>query len=304
MSLSRISALVIPLIALPAAAFAQAQPAIPVAPAAGGANTPVTKQELPALVKEVLLNDPEIVMEAVQKLREKQKVEADKKTREAIAANKDALYNDPSSPIIGNAKDADVTIVEFFDYHCGYCRHILPVITQIVKDDPKVRVIFKEYPILSDDSVVAARAAIAASRLSKDKYFAFHTGLMGVQGKYDEKAFIDIASKAGVDGAALIKEMAKDDVGVTLDKSRKLGEAIGVTGTPALIMNDHFLPGAMSLEDMKKMIANVRAGKDPEYVEPKPDDANKGAAAPSAAPTQPAAAPAAVAPAAGDAAKK
>lgn len=257
MSLSRIVPFILPALALPFAAFAQ--------PAD---NAPVTKDQIPALVKEAIMNEPEIIMEAVQRLREKQKAEADKKTAEAIAANKEAVYNDPSSPAIGNLKDPDVTIVEFFDYHCGYCKHVLPVISQIVKDDPKVKVVFKEFPILSEDSVKAARAAIAVNRIAPEKYFAFHSGLMEHKGEYSEKALTDIAKKSDVDAAAMMKEMAKEEVTAALDKSRKLGELLGVRGTPAIIMNDHFLPGAVSIEDLKKMIANVRAGKKPDYVAP------------------------------------
>ena len=221
MSLSRYTAFLLPMLALPF-----------IATAAPADNTPVTKAQIPALVKEALMNEPEMVMEAVKKLREKQQAEADKKTAEAIAANKEALYNDPASPAIGNMKDADITIVEFFDYHCGYCKHVLPVITQIVKDEPKVKVVFKEFPILSEDSVKAARAAIAVHRIAKDKYFMFHSGLMEHKGEYTEKALSDIAKKVGVDATAMMKEMAKEEVTVALDKSRKLGELLGVRGTP------------------------------------------------------------------------
>lgn len=286
MTLSHIVIFSLSAFMLPALAVAQDSPVIAVPTATAGAapsiadTTPVTRQELPGLIKDALMNNPEMIMEAVDKMRAKQQAEAEKKTQEAVAANKEALYNDPGSPVIGNAKGADITIVEFFDYHCGYCKHMLPVISQLVKDDPKVRVIFKEFPILSDDSVKAARAAIAVNRLAKDKYFAFHSGLMESKGKFDEQALTEIATKAGVDAAAMLKEMAKDDITAELDKSRKLGELLGVRGTPAIVMNDHFLPGAVDLENFKKMIANVRAGRKPDYVEPaKPE-----AAAPTAAP--------------------
>lgn len=272
MSLSRIFAVALPLVILPAAVFAQENPTLPAAqPLYVGDKTPVTKDMMSALVKEVLVNEPEIIMQAVQTLREKQRAEAEKKTHEAIIANKAALYDSPDSPVIGNSKDADVTIVEFFDYHCGYCKHILPVIAQIVKEDPKVRVVFKEFPILSEDSVKAARAAIAVHRLNKDKYFDFHTELMKHQGKFEEKNLTDMAKKVGVDGEAMLKEMAKQEVTDALDKSRTQGEAIGVTGTPALILNDHFLPGAVDIDDLKAMIANVRAGKKPDFKEEKPE---------------------------------
>ncbi len=286
MTVSRFTTIAISAIALPFAAFAQTAtaPAIPApAPAAApaAANAPVTRQDIPALVKEALMNDPEMIMQAVQKLREKQQAEAEKKTANAIATNKAGLFNDADSPSVGDEKTADITIVEFFDYHCGYCKHMLPTITQLLKDDKKVRVVFKEFPILSEDSALAARAAIAVNRIAKDKYFAYHTALMKNEGKFEEKSLLEMAQKEGIDSAKLKAEMAKPEVTAVLDKMRKIGEDIGVRGTPAIVLNDHFLPGAAELEDIKVMIANVRAGR-------KPDDNGKApaAAAPAAAPVK------------------
>ncbi len=277
MSLSRLIIASLSITALPFAALAQAAPAVPAAPApvpaaaaipappsmpATVASGPVTRQELPALIKEVLMNEPEMVMDAVKKLREKQQAEAKKKTDTAIAANKEALLNDADTPSIGE-KTADITVVEFFDYHCGYCKHMLPVITQLTSEDKKVRVVFKEFPILSEDSVTAARAALAVNRIAKDKYFAFHSALMKHEGAFDEKSLMDIAKKQGISADALKAEMAKPEVTAALDKSRKLGEEIGVRGTPALIVGNHFMPGAADLDTMKKSIADIRAGKKP-----------------------------------------
>lgn len=258
MHFSRITTLAVSLIALPYAAFAQAG-----AQPAAAANAPVTRQELPALIKEALMNEPEMIMQAVQKMREKQQAEAEKKTADAIAANKAGLFNDADSPSVGDEKTADITLVEFFDYHCGYCKHMLPTFTQLLKDDKKVRIVFKEFPILSEDSALAARAAVAVNRIAKDKYFAYHSALMKHEGKFEEKNLLEIAQKEGIDSAKLKAEMAKPEVTATLDKMRKLGEDLGVRGTPAIVMNDHFLPGAMDIEEMKKAIANVRAGRKP-----------------------------------------
>lgn len=278
MHFSRFTALTLSAIALPFIALAQTPAAAPAA--AAPSTAPITRAELPALVKEALMNEPEMIMQAVQKMREKQQAEAEKKTTESIAANKAGLFNDADSPSVGDEKTADITIVEFFDYHCGYCKHMLPTITQLLKDDKKVRVVFKEFPILSEDSALAARAAVAVNRIAKDKYFAYHTALMKHEGKYEEKNLLEMAQKEGIDSAKLKAEMAKPEVTAVLDKMRKLGEDIGVRGTPAIVMNDHFLPGAADVDEMKRMIANVRAGR-------KPDDNG----------TAPAAAPAAAAPA-------
>jgi protein-disulfide isomerase len=252
--------------ATPPAAPAAAAPAIqvaPVAPPAAAADTrPVTRGELPALVREALMSNPEMIKDAVEKLREKQAAEAKTKADAAMVKYKDALFNDPDAPTVG-AKDADVVIVEFFDYHCGYCRRMVPAVTQLLKEDKKVRFIFKEFPILSEDSVNASRAALAVNRIAKDKYFDYHQALMKIEGKYDEKALLDAGKKLGISSDKLKAEMAKPEVTAILDKDREMGAELGVTGTPAIIVGNTLIPGAIPYEEMKKVVENVRAGKKP-----------------------------------------
>jgi protein-disulfide isomerase len=264
---------------------ADATPVIvpPAAIAPATANQPVMRSELPALVREVLLNDPDIIKDAAQKLREKKDAEAKKKALDTLTKRKDDLFNDPATPSVGDAKTADVTVVEFFDYHCGYCKHMLPVVAQIMKEDPKVRFVFKEYPILSEDSVTAARAALAVNNIAKDKYFDFHAALMKQEGKFDEKAIMAIAKKLGINGDKLKAEMKKDAISTALDKNRELGAELGVNGTPALVVGNEFVPGAISTEDLQKLIAKERIGKMPAAAAPAP------AVAPAPVPAAPAA---------------
>ncbi len=227
-------------------------------------NKPVTRAEFGALVREAILNDPEIISDAVTKLREKQEAAAKAKA-EAGLKKYHADMHSASNPSVG-PKNADVTIVEFFDYHCGYCKHMVPVLAQALKDDPKLRVVFMEFPILSEDSVLAARAALAANRIAPDKYFAYHQALMSSKGKFEEKMLMDTAKKAGIDDAKLKAEMAKPEITAILDKNRKITSELGITGTPAIIMGGEIAPGAVDAETLKKMIAAVRAGKKPSSV--------------------------------------
>lgn len=289
--------LLLSLACLPFAAQAQA-PAVSVdaVPTAlnnpANAGKPITREELPALVREVLMNEPEILKDAVQKLREKQEAEAKKKTDEALAKRHDDLFKNPDAPTTGDAS-ADVTIVEFFDYHCGYCKHLLPTITDLLKEDKKVKIVFLEYPILSEDSVTAARAALAVNRIAKDKYFAFHTALMKAEGKFTDKTIDDVAKKVGVNVSKLKTEMAKQEITAILDKNREIGTDLGVSGTPGLVMGGELIPGAVPLDDLKKMVANIRAGKKPSDQPPPADKPAEAPAAPAAAPIPaPAAAPA------------
>lgn len=228
------------------------------------AATPVTKEELPALVQEVLMNDPEIIMKAMEKLQAQKERESQEKMAKAVEENAPAILKNPAIPSYGaSASKADVTLVEFFDYHCGYCKHFLPELTKVVDADKKVRVLFVDYPILSEDSETAAKAAIAVNRLDKSKYFEFHTALMKESGKFDEARLVEIAEKVGIDGDKLKKEMAKPEVRAMVEKNRDTARKIGIRGTPAIIIGKELIPGAMSADDLKKVIANTRAGKNP-----------------------------------------
>ena len=204
----------------------------------------ITRAELPGLMKEALMNDPGMIMDAVKKLHEKQTADSQKEGKEGA----------------GNPK-GDVTVVEFFDYHCGYCKHLYPAIAQLLKEDKNVRVVFREFPILSDDSVNAARAALAANAIDKDKYFAFHTALMQTSGKFDDATLADIAKKQGIDAQTLKNGMAKKDVTAELDKNRALAEDLGIRGTPAILIGDQMIPGAISYDELKKMVDDTRSGK-------------------------------------------
>jgi len=242
----------------------QAPAPVAVAPtpaATTNASAPVTRGEFTAMVRETLLNNPEIIMDAVKKMREKQEAETKKKAAEGLVKYKSDIF-DAESPSVG-AKDADVTIVEFFDYHCGYCKHLLPVVTQAINEDKKVRFIFKEFPILSEDSVTAARAALAVNRVAKDKYFDFHQALMKSNVKFDEKMLLETAKKLGIDTAKLKAEMGKPEITAILDKNREIAGTLNISGTPALIMGDEIAPGAVSYEELKSMIQAVRSGKKP-----------------------------------------
>lgn len=219
----------------------------------------MSKADIQAIVKETLMNEPAIIMEALEKLRQQKADEAQQATKAAIDKNKSELLNS-SAPFIGPA-DADVTIVEFFDYHCGYCKHFLAEINKLVAADKKVRVVFKDMPILSEDSVTAARAAIAVNRIAKDKFFAFHTALMAEKGRFDEVRLMDIAKSVGVDANKLKTEMTKPEITAELDRNRKVAEELGVRGTPALVIGKELIPGAASFEELQKYVAAARTAQ-------------------------------------------
>lgn len=222
-------------------------------------NTPVTRAQLPALIKETLIKDPSILMDAAKSMRSAQRDELVKKVKDGISKYKTDLFSDPATPSIG-ATDADVTVIEFFDYHCGYCKQALASISKLLENDKKVRVVFREYPILSEDSKFASRAALAVNRIAKDKYFEFHKAMFNTTGSIDEAFVSAEAKKLGIDAEKLKKEMTNPAIDAMLAKNKEIGMEIGAEGTPAIIIGEKFFPGVMSYEIMQKEVDDVRAG--------------------------------------------
>lgn len=251
MSFFRFAAVAVSLVTLSSSAFAQA------------ASAPLTKADVAAIVKETIMNDPEMIMQALEKLRVEKAEKSKKEAAASLNQIRGDLFNNPNTPAAGAAAaDADVVMAEFFDYHCGYCKHFLPELSKVLAEDKKVRVVFIDFPILSEDSVTAARAAIAVSRIKKDKYFEFHAALMQSSGRFDEKAVIALAQKFGIKAAALKEEMGKPEVTAALDKNREMAQKLGITGTPGIVIGNDIFPGAVSADELKGMIANVRKGKE------------------------------------------
>lgn len=223
-------------------------------------NDYVTKSELPGLIKEALLKDPTILSQVVEKMQVAQEEEMTAKAKQEIVKRKSDLFSDPSSPVVG-AADADVTIVEFFDYHCGYCKQALGTLSKLLESDKKVRLILKEYPILSEDSKLASKAALAVNHIAKDKYFDFHKAMFAAgSNTINESVIAAEAKKLGIEPEKLKKEMNDPSIQVELDKNRELGAQIGAMGTPAIIIGENFYPGAMPYELMQKAVKNWRAG--------------------------------------------
>ena len=208
-------------------------------------------------VKKVIADNPELLMASLQS---QQKVAYEKQMKKAAAGLKDhgeALREDADSPVVG-PKDAKVTLIEFFDYHCGYCKKVTPAFEQALKENDDVRVIFKEFPILSEDSRLAAKASLAVSKLKPESYFEFHKLLMEHRSEYTEAAINGYAEKVGISADALKKEMAADWIEKELAEVADLAGKVGIQGTPGIIIGDELIPGAMEYEAMKFRIKAAR----------------------------------------------
>ena len=209
-----------------------------------------------ALVERYIAENPDKILEAVRAYNQRQEEEQRAEAESNLVARHDEIVNDPASPVAGNP-DGDVTVVEFFDYRCGYCKRSLDVLMAVMQEDPNVRVVFKEFPILSPQSLQAARAALASRR--QDKYFDFHVALMGARGTFDDEQIFDIAHEVGLDVDRLIDDMQSPEIEAHIDAVNQLARALDIGGTPAFVVGGEIYRGAIDLDTMRSAIAATRA---------------------------------------------
>lgn len=208
-------------------------------------------------IHDYLLNHPDVIIEALDILRAQRGVSEAEKTRQTLAAQRESIFDDPSSPIGGNP-DGDVTIVEFFDYFCGYCKRVMPALIQAMDDDPGIRFIYKEFPILGPDSVTVARIALAAHRQAPDKYEGLHVALMGSRARLNEASALLIASEFGFDAERLKVDMNLDEIDRILAFNKALAKKLGIQGTPGFVIGDQVIRGAIDIETLRQLIAEAR----------------------------------------------
>ncbi len=168
------------------------------------------------------------------------------------------LLEHPDSPVGGNP-EGDVTLVEFFDYNCPYCRQMAPVMAQAEADDPRLRIVYKEFPILGPGSVVAAKAALAANK--QGKYVAFHRALYQIRGPVEESKVLDAAATIGLDVDRLKADMQDPTIAGVVDRNLKLAQALRITGTPGFVAGDQILVGATDLKTLQAVLQAVRTGQ-------------------------------------------
>jgi protein-disulfide isomerase len=210
------------------------------------------------IVRDYLLNHPEIILQSMEKLREKERIAQEKAATQALSTNTKALLHHPMSPVSGDTA-GDVTLVEFFDYQCGYCKRVIDSMVGLVKSDKKLRVVWKELPILGPNSRFAASAAMAAKK--QGKYFEFHIALMKSRGQLSPEKVMRIARKAGIDVAQLQEDMGDPKINTYLDETIKLAQSLGIRGTPGFVIGQKIIPGAVELDQLKAFIAEERKPK-------------------------------------------
>jgi protein-disulfide isomerase len=215
------------------------------------------RQEIEAVIKDYLTNNPEILLEMQTALESKMEKLQAERTAAIIRNNTAEIFRPAFSPVVGNAK-GDVPVLEFFDYNCGYCKRALGDVAKLVDSEKKVRLILKELPILSKGSEEASKVALAVKM--QGKYWEFHRAMLDSQGQANEASALRVAEKVGVDMARLKKDMGLPEIQKEIDDTRALAQKLGIQGTPHFMVGDRIIPGAPEnlLERMTKLVAEVR----------------------------------------------
>lgn len=205
-------------------------------------------------VLEIIRNNPEIIMEAIKILQAREAQFKQEQVDQNIKSNKQRLEDDRSAPILGNP-NGQITIVEFFDYNCGYCRRAFKTVMDLIDDNREVKVVMRELPILGDASVFTAKASLASQ--NQQKYKEFHAALMGNRGRNTEKSVLKIAKKIGINIDQLKADMNSNFVLNHIEESQKLSQSLGISGTPAFVFGKEIVPGAIDLQNMKDLVTKM-----------------------------------------------
>ena len=230
---------------------------LPAAPQPEAAETAtIDTATIGPVIEDYLLANPRLLERMSVELETQIRAEEGERARIALAALEDEIYNDPANIVLGNP-DGDVTLVEMFDYNCGYCRQVVADVMALVEEDPDLRVILKEFPILSQSSVDAARIAILVGRSEVD-YQDFHTALFSSRGQVDTQAALAAAESLGLSRVSLELEMTAPDVSDALQRTYTIAQALGISGTPTFIIGDEVIPGALPKADLLRRIESMR----------------------------------------------
>lgn len=213
-----------------------------------------------AEIRSYLLENPDVLTEAIAVLERREADEQAQADTRLLAENMDALINDGHSLVTGNP-DGDITIVEFLDYRCGYCKRAYPEVTELLERDGNIRLIVKEFPILGEGSVLASRFAIAVKRLAgDDAYEQVHDTLMLIRSDISQATLERVAEDAGLDMAEITREMSDPAIDAIIAENRALGQRLGINGTPSFVFGDQMVRGYVPLDAMEQIVAEERAG--------------------------------------------
>jgi protein-disulfide isomerase len=217
----------------------------------------VANEALQQAIHDYILAHPEVLIQSLRIAKEREENRVAEQKKALVASLKNDLVDDPNAPVRGNPS-GDVTLIEFFDYRCPYCRQVEPFLQALIKNDHGLRLVVKELPILGPASVYAARVALAAYK--QGKYEQFHDAVMSKRSNFDEATLLKLAEEAGVTLDRLKMDMNSPDVDAEIKRTTEIAKALRLSGTPAFIVGNEFIPGATDLETLRALVDEVRHG--------------------------------------------
>jgi protein-disulfide isomerase len=224
------------------------------------------KQEIETVIREYLLANPELLEEAIEVLRARREEEAAVAQAKAIERSHALIFDSPNQSVVGNP-DGSVTLVEFFDYNCGYCRRALDDMNALLAANPDLRMVMKEFPILSEGSVEAARISVAVHKLAPESYLDFHNELFVRPGEATEEKALEVARDLGLDVEALKTAAQGEDVMLNLQEVQELATTLGISGTPSYVIGTELVPGAIGYDGLQERVTALREAA-PQSAEP------------------------------------
>ncbi|MFC4171566.1 DsbA family protein [Microvirga sp. GCM10011540] len=220
--------------------------------------SPEQREAMGGIIREYLVRNPEVLQEAFNELQRRQQEAEQAGRAQVLTAERDRLERSPRDFVLGNPQ-GDVTLVEFLDYNCGYCKRAVADVKALIKADPKLRMVLKDFPVLGPGSVEASRVALAAkSQLAGERLYVFHTKLMEKRGQVTGETAKAVAREMGLDLARLERDLQGDGINATLRENMELGQKLGINGTPGFVVGNEVIAGAVGAEPLKQVIANTR----------------------------------------------
>lgn len=221
------------------------------------ASMPKDRAGLDQAIRDYLMVHPKVVLDALKAAQQQADAQAAEQSRRMISTKQKELQDSPDDLVQGNPK-GDVTLVEFFDYRCPYCKQVAPSLDALLKEDGKLRIVYKEFPILGEASVYATRVALATKK--QGKYAAFHRAMMTTKGDIGDETVLNVATSLGLDISKIKTDMSAPEIDKLIDQNYALADALNIQGTPAIIVGDTLIPGAVDLDTLRKDVAAARRG--------------------------------------------
>lgn len=231
----------------------------------GATSSAADPEAVKIIVRDVILNEPQLIIESVQKFQIAEQKKQQESANEVLKdpAVREQVFNDPNAASTG-PKDSKRVVAEFFDYNCGACKMMFKSLDTVMKKDPSMRIVFHEYPIFGPVSDTNAKIGLAVDRLYPEKYFEFHVRMMTHEGKVDEKTAMSIAKDLGMDTAKIKTESEKKELAAIIESNRELGNKLRIQGTPTLVIGDDIIPHGISPEELEMRLDAATTKKEPD----------------------------------------